>query len=89
MQIPWVGGGVGNLSGRFCGETQPGPYSSSLTLRISREGTRELRAAEPSQSSSPHLLSCNMESSSCPTHSTLKAPEFLLISQDLNFFAES
>ena len=45
VQIPWVGGGVGNLSGRFCGETQLGLYSSHLTLHISRGGTRELGAA--------------------------------------------
>lgn len=42
-------------------------------------------AAEPSQSSLPHLLSCNTEISSCPTHSTLKAPEFLLNSQTSTF----
>lgn len=85
MQIPRVGVEVGNLSVRFCGETQPGPYSSCLTLCISRGGTRELGTAELSQSSSPYFLSCNTESSSCPTHSTQKAPEFLLNSQTSTF----
>lgn len=59
--------------------------SSGLTLCVSKEETRELGAAGPRQSISPQLLSHSIESCSCPTHSTLKAPEHLLNSHISTF----
>lgn len=71
VQIHSAGGRVGNLSGEFYGDAPPGPYSSSLSSSVSRESTRDTGTAEYSQRTSPHLLSCSMESSSCPIHRTL------------------